>query len=76
MMELILCDIQVINRDKKLTQPKEIPAEFENYLQQIFNTITGNKVVKEYEPQSEDSFVLKKIKQILSNQVVEEETKE
>ena len=75
MMELILCDIQVINRDKKLTQSKEIPAEFEDYLQQIFNTITGNKVVKEYEPRSEDSFVLKNIRQILFSQVVEEKNK-
>lgn len=62
MMELILCDIQVINRDKKLTQSKEIPAEFDDYLQQIFNTITGNKVVKEYEPRSEGFIRFKKYK--------------
>jgi len=76
MMELILSDIRVIDRDKKVTHSKEIPAEFALYLQQILDTITNNKVVKEYEPRDENTFVLKKIKQILFNESVEKKTKE
>lgn len=75
-MELILSDIRVIDRDKKVTHSKEIPAEFALYLQQILDTITNNKVVKEYEPRDENTFVLKKIKQILFNESVEKKTKE